>query len=143
MVSTRPGEFEIFRNNRINLFTFGGVPSPSGLFIGSFGLGRFPDGNFYQFDSNSNLVGYTPGEVGPGSAFFALGGDGPDFFDEVDQLQSPLDRGVFTGQFNYDLTNNVRFSSDFLFSRVQRGRVEQPGRLPDLRLRWHQRRAGV
>ena len=114
--TTAPGRAEIFRDNRINLFTFGGVPSPSGSFIGSFGVGRFPDGNFYQFDSNSNLVGFTPGVPGPGSAFFALGGDGPDFFDEVEQLQSPLDRGVFTGQFNYDLTNNVRFSSDFLFS---------------------------
>lgn len=114
--TTQPNRAEMFRDNRINLFTFGGVPSPSGLFIGSFGLGRFPDGNFYQFDSNSNLVDYTPGEPGPGSAFFALGGDGPDFFDEVEQLQSPLDRGVFTGQFNYDLTNNVRFSSDFLFA---------------------------
>ncbi|MBS3824158.1 MAG: TonB-dependent receptor plug domain-containing protein, partial [Wenzhouxiangellaceae bacterium] len=114
--TTEPNRAEMFRDNRINLFTFGGVPSPSGLFIGSFGLGRFPDGNFYQFDSNSNLVDYTPGEPGPGSAFFALGGDGPDFFDNVEQLQSPLDRGVFTGQFNYDLTNNVRFSSDFLFA---------------------------
>lgn len=114
--TTEPNRAEMFRDNRINLFTFGGVPSPSGLFIGSLGLGRFPDGNFYQFDSNSNLVDYTPGEPGPGSAFFALGGDGPDFFDNVEQLQSPLDRGVFTGQFNYDLTNNVRFSSDFLFA---------------------------
>ena len=34
--TTAPGRAEIFRNNRINLFTFGGVPSPSGSFIGSF-----------------------------------------------------------------------------------------------------------
>ncbi|MEX2499897.1 MAG: TonB-dependent receptor [Wenzhouxiangellaceae bacterium] len=126
--TTEPNRAEFFRNQRINLFTFGGlIHAPgTGLALGpgfsreipvpSFGIGALPDGVFYQFDSNSNLVPFTPGAPGPGSIFFALGGDGPDFFDRVDQLQSPLDRGVFTGQFNYDLTNNVRFSSDFLFS---------------------------
>ena len=117
---------EIFRDLRINIFSLGGLVSnpatgfgdlvdPAGQ-LGFGPLGIFPDGNFYQFDPNSNLVPFTPGEPFPGSAFFALGGDGPDFFDQVEQLQSPLDRGVFTGQFNYDLTPNVRFSSDFLFS---------------------------
>jgi len=121
-----PGENVIVRNNRINIFTFGGLVSnpdtgfgdlvdPAGA-LGFGPLGIFPDGNFYQFDSNSNLVPFTPGEPGPGSAFFALGGDGPDFFDTVDQLQSPLDRGVFTGSATYDLTNSVQFSTDFLFA---------------------------
>ncbi|MGK7294488.1 MAG: TonB-dependent receptor domain-containing protein, partial [Candidatus Wenzhouxiangella sp. M2_3B_020] len=126
--NTSPGRFDIYRDNRINLFTRGGLIHPAGfglplgpnfsdeIPVPSFGIGAFPDGNFYQFDTNSNLVPFTPGAAGPGSIFFALGGDGPDFFDQVEQLQSPLDRGVFTGQFNYDLTNNVRFSSDFLFS---------------------------
>ena len=45
------------------------------------------DGNFYQFDTNSNLVPFTPGVDYPGSIFFALGGDGPDFFDNVAQIQ--------------------------------------------------------
>lgn len=114
--TTDPNRAEFFRDNRLNIFTLGGTASPGSAFLGAQGVGRFPDGNFYQFDTNSNLVEFTPGEPGPGSAFFALGGDGPDFFDRVDQLQSPTDRGVFTGRFNYDLTNNVRFSSDFLFA---------------------------
>jgi len=120
---------EMFRNLRINLFADGGLAHPVGfglplgpgasreIPIPSFGIGAFPDGNFYQFDENSNLVRFTPGAPGPGSIFFALGGDGSDFFDNVEQLQSPLDRGVFTGQFNYDVTNNIRFSTDFLFSQ--------------------------
>jgi len=125
----REDEFEIFRNQRINIFSFGGLVSnpatgfgdlvdPAGA-IGFGPLGIFPDGNFYQFDSNSNLVPFIPGVIGPneGSAFFAVGGSGPDFFDTVNQLQSPLDRGVFTGRFNYDLTDSVTFSSDFLFSQ--------------------------
>jgi len=114
--STAPGRLTIFRDTRLNLFTNGGAPSPGGQFVGCLGVGTFPDGNIYQFDSNSDLVPYTPGQCLPGNPAFAVGGDSPDFFDETGQLQSPLDRGVFTGQFNYDLTNNVRFSSDFLFS---------------------------
>jgi len=127
-ITTDPGRLEIFRDLRVNIFSFGGIAHPvgAGFALGpnprdevpvpSFGIGAFPDGNFYQFGPNSNLVPFNRGGISPGSFFFALGGDGEDFFDRVDQLQSPLDRGVFTGQFNYDLTNNVRFSSDFLFS---------------------------
>lgn len=126
--TTDPGIAEMFRNQRINLFAPGGLIHPAGfglplgpnfsdeIPVPSFGIGAFPDGNFYQFDQNSNLVPFTPGAPGPGSIFFALGGDGEDFFDNVDQLQSPLDRSVFTGRFNYDLTESVTFSTDFLFA---------------------------
>jgi outer membrane receptor protein involved in Fe transport len=125
--SVGDSRFEMFRDLRINIFSLGGLVSnpatgfgdlvdPAGQ-LGFGPLGIFPDGNFYQFDGSSNLVPFQGGESYPGSAFFAIGGDGPDFFDNVEQLQSPLDRGVFTGQFNYDLTPNVRFSSEFLFSQ--------------------------
>ena len=110
------GVSRIFYNRRINIFTNGGLADPSGFIIPSFGAGAFPDGNFYQFDSGSNLVPFTPGEVSPGSAFFALGGDGPDFFDDVAQIQSPLERQVFTSRVTYDFTDNVTFSSDVLFA---------------------------
>lgn len=122
---TAPGRQDLFRNSRINIFTNGGLIHPLGtgvpnngaeLPLPSFGIGAFPDGNFYQFDSNSNLVPFTPGQPIPGEAFFALGGDGPDFGDEVAQLQSPIDRGVFTSSMSYDITPTVTFSSDVLFS---------------------------
>ena len=106
----------IFRDQRINLFTDGGLIDPNAFTIPSLGPGAMQDGNFYQFDTNSNLVSYTPGVDYPGSAFFALGGSGPDFFDNVAQIQSPLDREVFTARINYDLTDNVQFSADVLFS---------------------------
>lgn len=110
------GISRIFENQRINIFTNGGLISPGTRVIPSFGIGASPDGNFYQFDSNSNLVPFTPGAPGPGSAFFALGGDGPDFFDNVAQIQSPLERQVFTSRVNYDLTNDISYSADILFA---------------------------
>lgn len=110
----------IFRDDRINILTFGGLVDPGiGAMIPTFGIGAFPDGNFYQFDTNSNLVEYTPGGLFPGSAFFALGGDGEDFFDLVEQLRSPLKRDIFTASMNYDLAENVRFYSNVLYSNTQ------------------------
>ena len=108
----------IYRDQRINLFTNGGLIDPNAFTIPSFGIGAMSDGNFYQFDRNSNLVPYTPGTDYPGSAFFALGGDGPDFFDNVAQIQSPLNREVFTARMNYDITDRVTFSSDVLFANT-------------------------
>lgn len=120
---------QVYRNQRINIFTNGGligtIGEPDSCVIGSlgnscpipsFGLGALPDGNFYQFDRDSNLVQFTPGDAPPGSFFFANGGDGPDFFDDVSQIQSPLERNVFTARMNYDLTDNVTFHSDVLFA---------------------------
>jgi len=127
-LTTGSNRAELFRDRRINIFTNGGLihPAGTGLALGpgfsreiplpSFGIGAFPDGIFYQFDPDGNLVPFTPGAPDPASAFFAIGGDGPDFFGNVDQLQSPLDRAVLTGRFNYDLTDSITFSSDFLFS---------------------------
>lgn len=127
----------IFRNRRIGIFTHGGLISnpatgfgyfidpPNGLGFGP--LGIFPDGNFYQFDGNSNLVPFTPGEADPSSVFFALGGDGPTFFDEVDQINSELDRGVFSTGSSYEFDNGVRFSSDFLYAKTQSTELSNQG----------------
>ena len=108
----------IYRDQRINLFTDGGLIDPAAFTIPSFGIGAMQDGNFYQFDTNSNLVPYTPGTDYPGSAFFALGGSGPDFFDNVAQIQSPLNREVFTTRMNYDISDRVTLSADVLFANT-------------------------
>jgi len=131
------GRAEMFRDARLNLFSFGGlISNPAtgfGDFVdpaGSLGfgpLGIFPDGNFYQFDQNSNLIPFAPGTDVSGDVVNVVGGDGADFFDEVNQLQSPLDRGVFTGSFDYDLTNSVTFSTDFLFSDANSSELSNQG----------------
>ncbi|HET6628262.1 MAG TPA: TonB-dependent receptor [Woeseiaceae bacterium] len=126
----------IFRDQRINILTFGGLasttdPCPFAVFerciIPSFGVGAFPDGNFYEFDPSGNLVQYTPGAVAPGSFFFALGGDGEDFFDLVEQLQSPLKRDIFTARMNYDILENVRFYSNVLYANTQSKELVRQG----------------
>ena len=108
----------IYRDQRINIFTHGGLISPGIGIIPSFGVGALPDGTFYQFDDNSNLVPFTPGQARPGSAFFATGGDGPTFFDEVEQINTDLDRGVFSSGVTYEFDNDVRFTSDFLYAQT-------------------------
>lgn len=120
------GIARIHRDRRINIFSMGGLISNPATGFGSFvdpanqlgfgPLGIFPDGNFYQFNSNSNLVPFTPGEQRPGSVFFATGGDGPTFFDEVEQINTDLDRGIFTSGVSYEFDHGVRFSSDFLYA---------------------------
>ena len=120
----------IYYDQHVQLFAEGGsISGPIGLFIPSRGTGfiwgDLDDGVFYQFDGNSNLVPFRPGVAcGGSSAFFACRGqnpddpdhDGPDFFDNVAQIQSPLQRNVFTARMNYDLTDRVTFHSDVLFA---------------------------
>jgi len=107
----------IYRDQRINILSNNGLIDTGAFIIPSLGIGALPDGNFYQFDGDSNLQLYTPGSACPGSAFFACGGDGDDFFDDVAQIQSPLQREVFTAAMNYDLTDRVTFRSDVLFAK--------------------------
>ena len=108
----------IYFDQRINILSNNGLIDTGAFIIPSFGIGALPDGNFYQFNGNSDLVQYTPGAPCPGSAFFACGGDGDDFFDNVAQIQSPLNREVFTARMNYDITDRVTFSADVLFANT-------------------------
>lgn len=101
--------FNLDGNSPLNvqLFTDGGVASPSPTFIPSIGLGAI-GGTIYKFDSNSNLVPFDVGTTIPGqSLFFAAGGEQTSFFAGRTQLRSPLDRVIFTSSFNYDLTPNI------------------------------------
>ncbi|MCH8249540.1 MAG: TonB-dependent receptor, partial [Proteobacteria bacterium] len=123
------GISRIYYDLRVQLFSEGGSITPTGtIFIPSFGLGALPDGVIYQFDQNSNLVPFRPGVAcGGTTAFFACRGqdpndpdhDGPDFFDNIIQLQSPLDRYVFTSQVNYDISPDVTFFTDVLFASTK------------------------
>jgi len=119
------GDQIIVRDRLMGLFTNGGLIHPSGtgipqaggeIPIPSLGFGAFPDGNFYRFDPDGNLSQFIPGAPDPASVVWMLGGNGDDFLDEVSQIQSDTERGVFTGAFNYDLNDSIKMSSDFLFS---------------------------
>lgn len=103
----------------VQLFTNGGVVSPGATFIPSFGLGQFPDGNFYAFNQDGTLSTIQPGQSIPGtSAFFAQGGFPNDFFAQVGQLETPIERLNFGSTFRYDLADWVRFKGDFQASNI-------------------------
>ena len=113
--------------------------SPTGLFIPSRGAGSVwgdIGGTFYQFNTNSESRRiHSRSGLTPGSAFFACRGmdpsgpahSGPDFFDKVAQIQSPLDREVFTTRMNYDITDRVTFSADVLFANTKADELVNQG----------------
>ena len=118
----------VFRDQRVQLFTTGGAVSPTPTFLPSRGAGRIGD-EFYQFDDNGNLQTCEAGVTPAGSAFFAQGGTcGLDFFDQVDQLRSPVERINAYGAVNFEIAENVSVRSDLLFANT-RGEelVEQGG----------------
>lgn len=105
--------FQIVRNVTVNAIDPLGFISPGPLFIPNFGLGTYGDGNFYRFNPDGTVSTFDPGEPFPGSPIQGIGGDGGDFFDNVEQLQSPLERMVFSGFGHYDIHPNVRAFMDF------------------------------
>jgi len=117
-----------FGGQNVQLFTNGGVIAPSNFFIPSIEAGAFSDGNFYQFDQNGNLVTLEPGTSIPGtSVFFAEGGFQNDFFSEVDQIVSPVERIVFGSTFRYDFTQNIRASADMQFANSKSTELVEQG----------------
>ena len=113
--------------SNVQLFTNGGVISPGATFLPSIGIGSF-GGQFLQFDDNGNLVNFEPGTSIPGtSLFFAQGGNEFDFFDEVGQIQSPLERINFSSTVKYDINNNVTFKADAQIANTKSDELANQG----------------
>ena len=113
--------------SNVQLFTNGGVISPGATFLPSVGIGSF-GGQFLQFDDNGNLVNFEPGTSIPGtSLFFAQGGNEFDFFDEVGQIQSPLERINFSSTVKYDINNNVTFKADAQIANTKSDELANQG----------------
>lgn len=131
--------FQIFNANGtdgdfdVQIVNGNGIASPTPFLIPSRGVGvgagDFSDGNFYQFNPSGNLVAFTPGRQIPGtSEFFAQGVEGGDnFFERVDQIQSPLERIVISGIGHYDVTEDIRFFSEFLFANTEAEELSNQG----------------
>ena len=108
--------------NNVQLFTNGGVVSTSRLFLPSAGLGGS------QFLDNGDLVPFAPGVTVPGgSLFFAQGGNSFDFFDQVDQIQSPLERINFGSTVKYDINNSVTFKADVQIANTKADELVDQG----------------
>ena len=119
----------IYNNRLINIFTNGGVASPGAVFIGSIGLGGFPNDGLLQFNSSGELVPFTAGATIPGqSLFFAQGGDGSNLFQETGSLQTPSDRIVASAQARYDIRDNISANASMVFANTNaRQDVRQGG----------------
>jgi len=103
---------------RVQLLTGGGAVAQLGSFFApSVGIGSLPDGNFYQFDQSGNLEACEAGTHEGGSIFFAYGGTcGVDFFDQVAQIRSPVERIIATSIAHYQLTDSIRYTQEFMFA---------------------------
>ena len=103
---------------RVQLLTGGGAVSQTGSFFApSAGRGALPDGNFYQFNPDGTLDACEPGETPAGSIFFAYGGTcGVDFFDQVAQVRSPVERIVATNIAHYQINDYIRYTQELMFA---------------------------
>jgi outer membrane receptor protein involved in Fe transport len=119
----------LYNNVLINLFTNGGVATAGSRFLGSLGVGSFPNGvGLRQFDSNGNLVPFVAGTPVPGqSAFFASGGDGSNLFQDAGTLLTPSERIVGTSRFNYRFSDRVSANAEFLFSNTNATETNNQG----------------
>ena len=112
----------------VQLFTNGGIISPSSFVIPSIGAGQF-GGVLYGFNPDGSLGVLEAGQSIPGtSLFFAQGGFQNDFFGNVDQIVSPLERINFGSTFRYDITDRVQFKGDVQIANTNADEsVEQGG----------------
>jgi iron complex outermembrane receptor protein len=99
---------------RLALFTKNGAISPAGgrdRFAPQRGEGAFPDGDLITC------------EAGPANAssIRTRGADvcGSDFFDTVTQIRSPTSRVNTYASFRFDLTDDITFKQDFIYSNTK------------------------
>jgi iron complex outermembrane receptor protein len=108
---------------RLALFTDNGAISPAGgrdRFLPGFGLGAFPDGNFYEFTPDGDLITCEAGQANA-SSIRTRGSDvcGSDFFDAVTQIRSPVTRFNTYGSFRFDVSDDITFKQDLIYSNTK------------------------
>lgn len=105
-----PGQLRLYSQPRAGILSFSGLVTPGPLAVTNFGIGRWGDGNFYQFsgDGSGGLVGYDPG-IPTGNAVWSSGGDGLDLV-ATNTAQEGYERVNITAIGNYKLTDDVNFS---------------------------------
>lgn len=110
----------------LQLFTDFGAVTPAGSgFAPSVGRGSLPDGSYYEFTKDGQLQECLAGPTLPsGRALLETYNDGRgnicgiDFFDSVSQIRSPTSRHNLYASFNYDITDNLRYSSDVVYANT-------------------------
>ena len=119
----------VYDELRLALFTTNGAVTPGGGFLPPFGLGRWGDGNFYEFAPNGDLIACAQGPSQVRS-ILTRGDDvcGIDFFDSVAQIRSPVSRFNTYASFRFDITDSLVFKQDFIYANTKgRELVNQGG----------------
>ena len=101
------------------ILSFSGLLTPGSAAITNVGVGRFPDGNFYQFDpaGSGNLVAYDPG-LPTGNLVWASGGDGLRL-EGITPLRSPFRRMNFSTFVDYQINDYVNFSMNVFANQFE------------------------
>ena len=105
-----------------------GSVSPSTLLIPSSGLGKI-SGNFYQFTKTGDLATCAAGLVpGASSPLFSMGGGcGFDLVGTTTQIRSPVSVLNATMLGHYDITDDIRFSVESMFSKSDATQLVKQG----------------
>jgi outer membrane receptor protein involved in Fe transport len=111
-----------YQEQNLALFTqYGAISQPGDRFLPPYGSGAFPDGEHYEFAKNGNLQTCEPGAT-QSRSIITLGGEGIcgiDFFDQVGQIRSPVERFNVYSAFNYDISDDIYFRTDFTYANTQ------------------------
>ncbi|MBT1452214.1 TonB-dependent receptor [Glaciecola sp. XM2] len=113
---------------QLQLFTEYGAVTPGGGFLPDRGLGRFPDGNFYEFTENGDIQTCQPGQAVVRNLITQGAGTcSDDFFDSVNQIRSPVTRFNTFSAFSFDITDDITFKQDLLYANTEGSELVNQG----------------
>lgn len=112
------GQLRLFPQPRAGILSFSGLITPAGSAITNLGVGRWGDGNFYQFDPSGNggIVTYNPG-IPTGNAVWASGGDGLNLIRTNTALEG-AERYNFSTMLNYELADNITLTGSIYANKM-------------------------
>jgi len=121
-------EYRIYFGQNLQVAGPYGSVSPTSLMLPSLGLGKVGS-NYLQFTNTGDLAACTPGITpGASSALFTMGGGcGFDLVGTTTQIRSPVTVLNATMLGHYDITNDIRFSVESMFSQSQATQLIKQG----------------
>jgi outer membrane receptor protein involved in Fe transport len=119
-----------YQNVELALFTpYGSITQAGATLLPGLGLGTI-GGEFYNFTEDGQVETCEPGGAQPGYVLGGVGGEGTcttDFFDNVVQLISPVERLNLYTSFNYEITDEIMFKSDFTYANTKASELANQG----------------
>ena len=121
-------EYRVYFGQNLQVAGPYGSVSPTSLMLPSLGIGKI-GGSYYQFTGSGNLAACAPGLTpGASSALFTMGGGcGFDLVGDTTQIRSPVSTLNVTMLGHYDITNNIKFTVQSMFSNSQATQLVEQG----------------